>query len=507
MNRCHRTLQHTDQSRMQQVRMSLACIIFSVVNFSTARGVQKDPQLLPTRPVVTRALLRAVSFFRNHASAHGGYVFQISADLSKREGEGRVTAKTAWIEPPGTPAVGLAFLQAYRLCKAPLLLETAKETAEALRQGQLESGGWDNRIEFGTKERAKYAYRTETESRRKDKLRNTTTFDDNKSQSAIRFLMELDVEMDYADQPVHEAVLYALNSVLKSQYPNGAWPQRFSKFPDPDLYPVMKASIPEQWSREYPGTRYSDFYTLNDNTICDLIDLLLDAADIYQCSDYRLAACRGGDFLILAQLPKPQPGWSQQYDKNMHPAWARKFEPPAITGGESQRVMRTLMHLYRRTLGHVEDAERFLQPLDAAIPFYQRSEIGDGKLARFYELHTNRPLFFTKQYKLTYSSGDMPTHYAFVVSSKLNSIEREFKTIQNISQTVPPKSASNLRIRRTKALNTKVAAILNDLDTRGAWVETGRLRYHGPDDTTTQVIRSDTFANNLINLATWLGAE
>jgi len=101
---------------MQQFRMSLACIIFSVVNFSTARGVQKDPQLLPTRPVVTRALLRAVSFFRNHASAHGGYVFQISADLSKREGEGRVTAKTAWIEPPGTPAVGLAFLQASRLC-------------------------------------------------------------------------------------------------------------------------------------------------------------------------------------------------------------------------------------------------------------------------------------------------------------------------------------------------------------------------------------------------------
>ena len=56
-------------------------------------------------------------------------------------------------------------------------------------------------------------------------------------------------------------------------------------------------------------------------------------------------------------------------------------------------------------------------------------------------------------------------------------------------------------------MDTKVMAILNDLDSRGAWVESGRLRYHGPDDTTTQVIRSDTFVSNLMSLATWLGAE
>lgn len=491
----------------QLCRIVLGCIIFPAINLAIANGVERDPRPLPSRPVITKALHRAVSFFRNNASAHGGYVFQISSDLSKREGEGRVTATTAWIEPPGTPAVGLAFLQAYRLCKDPILLEAAKETAEALRHGQLESGGWDNRIEFGVEERSKYAYRTETRKKHKSKLRNTTTFDDNKSQSAIRFLMELDVELGQTDQSLHETVLYALNSVLKSQYPNGAWPQRFSTFPNPELYPVMKASIPAQWPKEYPGTKYSDYYTLNDNTICDLIDLLLDAADIYQHSDYRKAACRGGDFLILAQLPEPQPGWSQQYNRNMHPAWARKFEPPAITGGESQRVMRTLLHLYRRNMGHIEDAERFLKPLESAISFYQRSEIENGKLARFYELQTNRPLFFTKDYKLTYSSADMPTHYAFVVNSKLDSIEREFQKVRTLAKPEPPRAGSDIRIKRTKAMDTKVMAILNDLDSRGAWVESGRLRYHGPDDTTTQVIRSDTFVSNLMSLATWLGAE
>ena len=135
----------------QLCRIVLGCIIFPAINLAIANGVERDPRPLPSRPVITKALHRAVSFFRNNASAHGGYVFQISSDLSKREGEGKVTATTAWIEPPGTPAVGLAFLQAYRLCKDPILLEAAKETAEALRHGQLESGGWDTASNLAAK--------------------------------------------------------------------------------------------------------------------------------------------------------------------------------------------------------------------------------------------------------------------------------------------------------------------------------------------------------------------
>ena len=49
--------------------------------------------------------------------------------------------------------------------------------------------------------------------------------------------------------------------------------------------------------------------------------------------------------------------------------------------------------------------------------------------------------------------------------------------------------------------------IIGDLDSRGAWVEAGRLRYHGDDDPTREVIRSETFMRNLEELADWLGAE
>ena len=48
------------------------------------------------------------------------------------------------------------------------------------------------------------------------------------------------------------------------------------------------------------------------------------------------AAKRGGDFLLLAQMPEPQPAWCQQYHPDMHPVWARKFEPPAIACSESE---------------------------------------------------------------------------------------------------------------------------------------------------------------------------
>ena len=239
----------------------------------------------------------------------------------------------------------------------------------------------------------------------------------------------------------------------------------------------------------------------------DLIETMLDAWEVYDDDRYLKSARRGGDFFLSAQLPEPQPGWAQQYDQEMHPAWARKFEPPAVTGGESQGVMRTLMLLYRRTAAVSDDADRFLEPLPRAIRYYKRSTLPDGRLARFYELGTNRPLYFTKQYELTYSPDDMPTHYAFIVSSRLDRIEAEWKLIRQTPRDrlwnpKPPKAA-----KRTAKLDQRVESIIAALDSRGAWVESGRLRYHADDDPTREVIRSDTFMNNLSVLADWLGGE
>src|SRR6056297_3256244 len=156
------------------------------------------------------AMHRAVTFFRNHAACEGGgYVYRVTADLSQREGESKTGPSTAWLEPPGTPAVGMAYLDAYRTSGDRLLLDAALETGTALVRGQLVSGGWDNLIEFDPRDRERYAYRVDPERGKY----NVTTLDDDKSQSATRFLMRLDQTLGFENETIHEAAEYALDAL------------------------------------------------------------------------------------------------------------------------------------------------------------------------------------------------------------------------------------------------------------------------------------------------------
>ena len=168
--------------------------------------------------------------------------------------------------------------------------------------------------------------------------------------------------------------------------------------------------------------------------------------------------------------------------------------------------MRTLIELYRRTAANDEAADRYLEPLPRTIEYYRSLLLPDGRLARFYEIGTDRPLYFTKEYQLTYDSSDMPTHYGFIIGSSLDAIERELKSVQQrpISELLRKERAES---KGTKALDAEVAKIVASLDSRGAWVEAGRLKYHGDEDPTRQVIRSATFSKNLKTLARWLGAR
>ena len=80
-------------------------------------------------------------------------------------------------------------------------------------------------------------------------------------------------------------------------------------------------------------------------------------------------------------------------------------------------------------LSRVTGDPRFLEPTPATLSYYRCIQLPDGRLTQFYELGTDRPLYFTKDYQLTYSDADVPTHYAFKVSSKLDRIEREFEKL------------------------------------------------------------------------------
>ena len=141
----------------------------------------------------------------------------------------------------------------------------------------------------------------------------------------------------------------------------------------------------------------------------------------------------------------------------MHPAWARKFEPPAVTGGESQDAIETLIKIYRAT-----GDEKYLAPIPRALAYLKASTLSDGRLARFYELQTNKPLYMTKNYQLTYHDSDLPTHYGFKVGSQLERLEREYAAAKTQPRTPGPPNAARLA--------AAVREIISQLDDQNRWV-------------------------------------
>lgn len=417
----------------------------------------------PTREEVSQALLRASKFFQEKVGRHGGYSYFVSADLKERWGEGRFDNDTIIVQPPGTPTVGMAYLQAYSALQSRLLLRYAHDAGKALVAGQLESGGWTQVIHFAKPDPNQKVVQ------RLGKYRhplpdqpvgswNGSSLDDDQTQAALVFLMKLDFLLRESDPAIHEAAEYGLTQLCKAQFSNGGFPQIWNK-PAP---PALEGALPQQANYPVDNWRtakvknYWDYPTLNDGLAGTVADVLLTAHETYR-DEASIAALRKlGDFLILAQMPEPQPAWCQQYNDRMQPMWARKFEPPAITGSESQDVLETLLKIAR----HTKD-KRYLVPIPRAIEYLRKSELPDGKLARFYELKTNKPLYMTSKYELTYDDSDVPSHYGWKVASRLDKIEQEYKSYDKPAESKPKKIDP-----------AKVRQILADLDEQGRWLST-----------------------------------
>ena len=456
--------------------------------------------------VAKDSLRKATEFMRTHVADHGGYAWVSSADGKHSHGEGVAGPHRVWVQPPGTPAVGIAFLRAHEVTKDQVHLDAALEVADALILGQLRSGGWGYSIEFAADERKKIPYRVCPKGgrehipvdqwpggwdiwRKRQFKTNKTLIDDDTTPAAIRFLARLDQRLDFKNAAVHDAVVYAIDSVMSAQYPNGAWGHNYDRFnlkpPSKTRYPVMKAAYPETWTR-VSGNDFAGCYMINDRITMNMIETMLLIAKIYNDDRYWYSAKRGGDFLIQAQMPDPQPAWAQQYNRQMEPVWDRKFEPPAITGGESQDVMRTLMRLYRETKD-----KRYLAPIPKALAYMKTCLRPDGKLARYYELKTNRPIYFDKDYKMTYDDSEMPDHYRFIGKSKLDEIEKQYNALVKNPDAAKPK----LDLQRTVRRAAKIVSQQVD----GAWLEPGFVRnLEGKKVVPPEgVVSSQTFIDNV----------
>lgn len=396
------------------------------------------------------SLREAVQYFRGTVSTNGGYLWTYSEDLKERAGEGKATETQIWVQPPGTPSVGFAYLRAYEATSDSLYLEAAKAVADALVWGQLESGGWDYKIDFSAEGSRKWYYRRDKGKTDPSGRRNTSTFDDNNSQSALRLIMA--VHKTTGDEKYLSAVNYGLAFMLKSQFENGAWPQR---------YPLASKG-------------YSRWYTFNDNSINDCIKVMLDAYHIYGDDRYLESAKLAGDFILASQLPEPQAGWAQQYDHNLKPASARWFEPAAVNGAVTPRNIRTLIDLYLE-MGH----EKYLEPIPAAIDWLERSKMEDGQLARFYELGTNKPLYVNMDREVVYEFINIRPGYSWMgnyassairLYNKVKSMGRE-KYLAKRDATPTDEDL----LKRLTGLESQVQNVIRKQDAHGRWVENGRI--------------------------------
>lgn len=481
-----------------------------------------------TPDAVKTALSRAVKFYHGKAASHGGYVYRYSADFTLREAEGSPAPDTVWIQPPGTPAVGAAFLDAYEATGDKACLDAAVDAAHAVTRTQVASGGWDYSGHFDAANRKKHLYRRDTDGKlldrsdaprgeagwhvwrqRKHHENNYTTLDDDVTQSALRLLIRVDAALAFKDEEIHEAAQYALTALLNAQYPAGAWSASFETYPatppDAAQYPLKPASYPATWSKQWDKA-FAGCYVTNDDMHAKMIRTLLLAGQTYKEPRYTDAAKRAGEFLLLAKMPEPQPAWAQQYDANMQPVWSRQFEPPAISGRESQAVMWSLL-----TLTAATSDKKFLEPIPSAIYYFRKSKLPDGRLARFYELQTNKPVYFKrgpggKGWEYTNDDDKTASNYGWKWDSELDAIEATAKRLSAggvapALYTLPPLKP---------ATDDEIAKIVSSLNAAGAWAETegdrGIMRDAEGKKTSPPggVLHSETFTKNVALLCAWL---
>ena len=385
------------------------------------------------REHVATSLEKGVAFFQT-INSHGGYVYYVTPDLSQRWGEGPKDADTIEVQPPGTPAVGQSFLRAYQATGNKQALAAAREAAAALIRGQNKHGGWDHTINFA------------------DLTNETVSFDDNQSQSAISFLLALNRVVK--DEDLSAATQRALAMMSTSQLNNGGWPH---------LYP--------------PRGNYHDYATYNDGGINDCIRVMIEA---YRLNKHDPAIerslRRAARFMMISQLPPPQPGWAQQYNEFLQPAWARTFEPPSVCPAVTIRNIQTLIDLYV-ALG---DAT-LLEPIPDALRWIEEIRLPNGKWARFVEIGTNKALYFDRGRIRVNSIEELHperrTGYAYETNStaQLAAATQRYQKALNLGHSAlmkeeDPAVSKDQLAERLKALSGLVKKIMESQEASGAWI-------------------------------------
>lgn len=430
---------------------------------------------------------KATEYFDKNLSVNGGYVWTYKQDLSRRWGEMEAYPSMVWVQGPGTVEMGHLFLNAYETTKDEYYYNLAKKSAEALIKGQLKCGGWNYMIDFAGEESLKKWYSTiGANGWRLEEFQHyygNATFDDDVTAGASKFLLRF--YLLKKDKHVKNALDKAIKFILKSQYPNGAWPQRF---------PLDNIDCQKN---------YTCFYTFNDNVIWNNIKFLILCYETLSYKNLIEPIKRGMNFYLISQYKNPQAGWAQQYNLNLEPAAARTYEPASLDPQYTARHIEMLIKFYELT-----GDKKFVERIPDAINWIQ-SVVLEQKdslvlIPKFVELETNKPIYIHRKgtnvkfgkYFCDYDNHNTTIHYPCVRMININNLKRQYETakelnLENSSSLQFPFSIKNynpieiykkideyLKLPSEKVFDNhkqeatlnKVQEIISQLDSKNRWL-------------------------------------
>jgi PelA/Pel-15E family pectate lyase len=215
------------------------------------------------------------------------------------------------------------------------------------------------------------------------------------------------------EEKYRDSFLRGVDYLLAAQYPNGGWPQ---------FWPLRKG--------------YYSRITYNDGAMIRVMTILRDVAggkppynfvDAPRREKVAGAVARGIDCILKTQIKHDGKltAWCAQHDeKTLKPAWARSYEPPSLSGGESVGIVRFLMSIEEPTpeiVAAIESAVAWFRSVAMKGVRIESIRRDDGRTerrlildpdasplwARFYELGTNRPLYLDRDSVFRYDFAEI----------------------------------------------------------------------------------------------------
>lgn len=237
------------------------------------------------------------------------------------------------------------------------------------------------------------------------------TIDNGATTTPMRFLAL--VAHATGEAAYRQAFERGLDYLLEAQYDNGGWPQ---------YYPLRDG--------------YYSRITFNDDAMVNVLTLLRDVAageapyafvDDGRRARSETAVAAGIDVILRTQVRQDGrlTGWCAQHDEHtLEPAWARAYEPPSLSGGESVGIVRFLMSVEDPTpaiVASVDGAVEWLRSVAMTGVRVESARGADGRTerflvadseaplvwARFYELGTNRPLYVDRDSVFRYDFSEI----------------------------------------------------------------------------------------------------